>query len=140
MDELTGMGYSKKWRENVLTSAIEGYMKIAHKENRNRSGSATLMSRRHKRLCGKSTWFQGKTNNEPRDETKKTEEKPKPKKGAAQKGKVVIESVWFIPYTKNSALKERLTKVEERLNFPQRMKYVEKLGSKVVELLATKNP
>ena len=48
MDELTGMGYSKKWRENVLNSAIEGYMKVCQKENRNRSGSSTLMSRRHK--------------------------------------------------------------------------------------------
>ena len=30
--------------------------------------------------------------------------------------------------------------MEERLGFPQRMRYVEKLGSKVSELLTTKNP
>ena len=32
MDELCEMGYSLKWRENILNSAIEGYMKVCQKQ------------------------------------------------------------------------------------------------------------
>ena len=38
MDELCGMGYSQKWRENILQSALRGYKKICKKSDRNRSG------------------------------------------------------------------------------------------------------
>ena len=55
-------------------------------------------------------------------------------------GHQVYESVWFIPFTSNSKLKQYLTEVENRLDFPQKIKYVEKLGTKVVDLLRVKDP
>ena len=62
------------------------------------------------------------------------------KRGGASKSKAPVESVWFVPYTGNSTLKNRITKVEERLGFPQKIRYVEKLGTKIVDLLSQKNP
>ena len=78
--------------------------------------------------------------------TRNHEEEPMENLEQREKGKTprtghqVYESVWFIPFTSNSKLKQSLTEVENRLDFPQKIKYVEKLGTKVVDLLRVKDP
>ena len=57
MHDLTGMGYSIRWRENVLRAALEGHNKFCH-GRRHREGCSTFMARRRKRLTEKQTWFQ----------------------------------------------------------------------------------
>ena len=62
MDELGGSGYNGNFRWNVLNSAIVGYERVLDlaRKNltfRNREGYTTKMSRRVKKLCGKSDWF-----------------------------------------------------------------------------------
>ena len=61
-DCLTGMGYSKQWRVNVLMSALRGYQGILQlvdqgKVKRNRFGKATATARRFRKLLGPSKWY-----------------------------------------------------------------------------------
>ena len=62
MDNLTGIVYSFKWREEVLYSTIEGYIRILKKVEkgevlRNRKDTCTLQKRRFMKLLGRSHWY-----------------------------------------------------------------------------------
>ena len=62
MDNLNAMGYSQKWREGVLQSALTGYQRILCKveqgtSRRNRKGVDTYAKRRFQKLCGISEWY-----------------------------------------------------------------------------------
>ena len=62
MDNLTGMGYSLKWREEVLYSTMKGYIRILKRVEkgeilRNRKGTCTLQKRRFMKLLGRSEWY-----------------------------------------------------------------------------------
>ena len=62
MDDLASMGYSPEWRENVLKSAMTGYMRVLSKVDRgevtrNRKGVDSLKMRRFKKLLGIREWY-----------------------------------------------------------------------------------
>ena len=57
MDDLTAMGYSAEWREDILISATRGYMRMLSctekgLKSRNRKGKETLKARRFKKILG----------------------------------------------------------------------------------------
>ena len=62
MDNLTAMGYSQQWRDNVLKATIAGNMRVLKKEERgeaspNRKGKETFNSMRFKSLVGATEGF-----------------------------------------------------------------------------------
>ena len=62
--------------------------------------------------------------------------------GKTEKKTVEVKSVIFIQQTKDSRLVRRLREVEERLgeSTGYRIKFVEKVGEKLVDLLCQSNP
>ena len=45
-----------------------------------------------------------------------------------RRGQKYMESIMFIPHTPDSAPRNRLSKLEEPLNFATRLKYIEEIG------------
>ena len=96
-----------------------GYMRILDKVNkgegpRNRKGSETLMTRRFKRLIGIQEWFRVESEKpdawevqEPWDNTGRRNKVAK----RTQKDTRYIESVFFIPHTPESTLRNNLTRL-----------------------------
>ena len=143
MDELSAAGYGVDWRERVLASALLGYERILDKErrgtcSRNRSGATTFKSRRAKRLAGAKTWFQDKDKEEPVHNTNAGPHR-RPGPPPHKKEKHLYESICFVPLTKNSTLRKRLTKVEDGLNQPSRVKFIEEMGQTLASLVVRKD-
>ena len=104
------MGYSQGWVEKVLLGPVKGYARIlAGGGDRNRSGAGTKTSRRHKRLVGKSTWFQMK--DKERDE-EIGEGAAKIARGEDQGDKRLpmrqFSNILFIPHTRGGMLKKSI--------------------------------
>ena len=103
-----------------------GKSRSKKKSKRNRSGVATHLARRAKRLTGKHSWFQDKTKEKEETPTfrrKNTQRQPPP-----QEDRKVYEAVIFVPITPGGDLRRRLTKLEDSLNQPTRVKFVEDMG------------
>ena len=134
-DALCGMGYPTDWIARVLKSTLQGYKKILSlmdegKTKRNRLGKETAKKRRIKRVVGPQTWFLSKR-------------REGDKKGKGRKGRGSYqdpEVVMFVPTTPGSQLKNMLTKMEEGLGLKDRVKYVEEGGTKMIDILGTKDP
>ena len=146
MDDLTAMGYSEEWKEKVLKASMAGHMRVLRKVREgstclHRKGKDTLVSRRFKRLVGSSEWFRVQ---EEDDATEVLE--PWDRKGCRNTRRVrtgdsrYIESIFFVPHTPNSQLKRNLQKMEEKLPFRTRWRYVEQMGRSLRETLIRKDP
>ena len=98
-DDLTAMGFSEKWRRNILSVALEGYMKVCHSETRNRPGASTRMKRRRKKLVGDSDWYSKKITPEITVKYRRQRRKRMPEN---EQKRTVTESVMFIPHTLGS--------------------------------------
>ena len=62
IDRLTGVGYGRSWRENILRAALVGYMRILQKTSSgetamNRKGASTFKKRRFQKPVGYAEWF-----------------------------------------------------------------------------------
>ena len=148
MDELSAMGYAQEWKEKVLRAALIGYMRILEKVRkkeapRNRKGAETLTSRRFKKLMGNQEWFRidnGKPDTweiqEPWDNSGKRKSLQRRRTPDSR----YIESVFFVPHTPESSLKNRLTKMEQGLKFNTSFRYCESMGRSIRELLVKKDP
>ena len=141
LDDLEGMGYSQEWQQKVLTSAIKGYCKILYKVQsglcrRNRSGASSWLTRRHKRLVGQATWFKSKERENEKGEKQsgRTEWKRTPM------NREEFTTVMFIPHTKEGKLKRKLQEMEDNLRFPDRVRYVEKTGASISNVLVKRDP
>ena len=104
---------------------MTGYRRILHKEKqgstaRNRLGKDTALSRRVRKLCGKSTWFQKKGDPKPSEQGPR---RPAPRTTKQEK---VCETAIFIPITENSNLKKRLQEEERKMTGFGTVKYVER--------------
>ena len=133
------MGYSTAWRENVLRSALRGYLKYCHGVV-NRTGASTFKSRRVKRLTGKRTWFDKK--NENREDPKpggRTKHK-RPQNTRREGPSPVTGTVVFVPHTPGGVLKQRLNRMEDSMVLNGRVKFVEELGSSLSQLLCSPDP
>ena len=142
MDDLTGMGYSLKWRLNVVRSALVGYeRKLKSGENRHRSGASSRKSRRVKKLVGQRIWFtKGRKEAEGKGNAPGVRKIRKPDGRTVQEDVKRTESCVFVPHTPHSELKRRLTEMEKNLNLTTNYKYVEELGSSLADLLVRADP
>ena len=109
----------------------------------------TLANRDDAKLLEKTTWYRGnlkrkKENQEstfqyrPATKRRKKDAKIKGEKG----GNKDIKSVMFVPYTAHSELASRLRESEEKLKgmTGYRLKIVEKVGVKLVDILHKADP
>ena len=97
------------------------------------------MGRRWKRLVGQAKWYMKPGRTQPESGTRNTGQRgQKPnrsqKSTPGQKEKET-ESIFFIPYTPGSTLKQKLTEMEEKLDYPTKVRFVEKLGQTLAESL-----
>ena len=152
MDMLAANGYGEPWRRNVLQKALTGYMRIltackAGTTTRNRKGASTLGMRRVKKLCGKTLWYQ-----ELKEEEEEDVEQRFPSSSVSSnkhignggkkhnKGRNLVESVMFILYTTGGKLKSELTKMEQNQPYDRKIKFVEKMGLTLNNILCKKDP
>ena len=147
MDDLAAMGYNQDWRENILKSALKGYMRVLDKVEkgevkRNRKGVDSMKQRRFKKLLGIREWY--RVERETPDAWEVTE--PWEKQGIRATRKIkrqsdsrYIESVFFVPHTPGGALRHVLTKLEESLKFRTRFKYIEEMGRSAREMVVQKD-
>ena len=144
-DEMAAAGYTLKWRESILMAAVTGYERVLWLEregrtSRNRGRISTLMSRRARKLQGMYNWFQEKVRTEDTPVVRTQNNTTRRKKSHPARRKIIYESVMFLPCTKGGILKRRLTEMEERLNQNTRLKYVEKMGNSLADILVCKDP
>ena len=134
-DELAGMGYSVNWRRNVISAALTGYKKICQKEDRNRSGKSTAMGRRWKKLVGQTKWFENQKDKPEEGRQENCQSRNRDEKRKVGRDDRQTESVYFIPYTPGGRLRKELTEMERRLDYSKKVKYVEKLGPAIKDML-----
>ena len=90
---------------------------------RNRDAGATSISRRLKKLCGDSEWFRDTEkdkklrSSEPQDRQRKRMTKKQEERR--------IESLYFVPLTKEGELRKRLIEAEQDAPFKIKFKYCE---------------
>ena len=148
MGELEAMGYSLQFRTSLLRSSMTGYTRVLGKvqrgeTTRNRKGSATLTTRRFRRLVGNTEWFRQDQETTDADEIMPPwihQRNTRPKTEKAEPDRRHIECLMFIPYTPNSALRNKLTQGEALLEYRTRTKFVEKMGSSLREMLVKADP
>ena len=146
---LAANGYGEAWRRNILQKALTGYRRILTgcrngTTTQNRKDASTLGMRRVKRLCGKTLWYQELKEEEEEGEKLSLSSAPSQVKGnknlPCNRGKNLVESVMFIPYTHGSKLKSELTKLEQNQPYDRKIKFVEKMGLTLNNILCKKDP
>ena len=138
----------KVWKNKQARRAVEG-------NGFYRSEGSTLGQRFKKKLTGKSSWYKEKAKRkledieEEEEITSKTarnnsnEKLPAGWKNYQQAGKMSrVKSVMFIPYTWDGMLAKRLRNTEETMEplTNWKIKFVERAGTKVEEMLHKSNP
>ena len=68
-DDLLGMGYQEEWIRRVIDNALKGYERLLFwvekgETRRHKRSRDTETSRRHKKLFGKTNWYQDRKNRE----------------------------------------------------------------------------
>ena len=149
MKDLEDGGYGVKWREEVLHDSMKGYIRmwreeVAGKGRICRPGKATTTLRRWKKLAGARNWFQpgGKTE-KGSTERKDRKERKDPKEKKKDKEPQRVESVLFVPYTRNSELKKEMQKMEDgtiRRELTGKIRVVERMGKNIKELVCRMSP
>ena len=143
MTELRWGGYPQVWREEVLGSAIKGYIKlwkleIEGKGHINRPQHTTQLKRRAQKLEGAMNWFREAPKTQQREKQHQYNRK-NPLKWVQQP----TESILFIPYTPQSALKKILQQLEKQVTGNKRtgkVRIVERAGPTIADILCNKAP
>merc|ERR1711954_216349 len=136
--ELLAAGNKPTWVQNALEAALTGYervVKVVRDQNkpRNRPGFSTLNDRRAKKFAN-TRWF-----NKTREDQIRTQSHSSKKNHRTQTKnfqKSMTETVMYVPYTPGGALRSKLSKMEEGLNFVSKVRYAEELGSTLESILA----
>ena len=103
------------------------------------------MARTEAKLLEKTTWFKGNAKRKLENKQSKYQHHPPSKKRRREKKSgesKTVKSVMFVPYTAHSELAARLRESEERLEVMTgfKLKIVEKVGMKLVDLLHKADP
>merc|ERR1712081_161831 len=136
--QLLDAGYNPTWVQNALEAALTGYervVKIVRDQNKpmHRPGYSTLNARRAKKFAS-TTWF-NKTKKD-QIKTQSHSSKKGSKKQPRNIQKSMTEAVMYVPYTPGGALRSKLSKREEGLNFVGKLRYAKELGSTLESILA----
>ena len=154
--QLKASGYSRKQTKEIVVYGVVGWRRKL--ERREKAGQGqylaaedTLKSRTEAKLLEKTTWFKGnqkrKLENKesnyqyhPPSKRRKRKQQEQAKEGKGESKKV--KSVMFVPYTAHSELATRLRDSEKTMQqmTGYRLKIVEKVGYKLVDMLTKANP
>ena len=146
--QLKQSGYNFGETQEVIRS---GYTGLVRKRKRrkelglpmHREGVKTLVTRTRKKILDKKMWYRREKEKEENERKKVRRQKGEEAHWRKTEKKTVeVKSVVFIQQTKDSRLVRRLREVEERLGETTgyRVKFVEKVGEKLVDLLCQSNP
>ena len=149
--QLKQSGYNHRETEEIIQS---GYLGMKRKRERrkklglplHREGGKTVVARARKKLLEKRMWYRKEKEEEESIMDRKGQKINKRNKRSKVKEKeketVEIKSVIFIQQTKDSKLVKWLREAEEKLGetTKYRIKFVEKVGEKLVDILCQSNP
>ena len=152
--QLKQSGYDYKETKEIIQS---GYIGMARKIERrkelgipmHREGRTTVLYRARKKILDKKMWYR-KEREEGNDTEKKgggnkikyNRGRDRQREHRKEKEKTEIKSVVFVQQTKDSKLIKKLREAEEKLGETTgyRIKFVEKVGEKLVDILCQSNP
>ena len=149
--QLKCSGYRFEEAREVVKSGWIGLIRKKERRKKNnlpmhREGWKTLSGRVRKKLVSRKMWYKKESQKDdeeligrPRMSKKRKVEKESEEKS---KKEVAVKSVIFVQQTKDSTLVKRLREVEEGLasTTGYRVKFVEKVGEKMVDTLCQSNP
>ena len=153
--QLKNSGYHRKQAKEIIVCGLVGWRrKLERRDNAGQEqylhASQTLEKRTDDKLLEKANWYKEnkKRQQEDMDSKFKLEQPRKRKRGNGNKkkqapgGKTSVKSVLFVPYTKHSELASRLRENEEKMEAMTgyRLKVVEKVGTKIVDILHKADP
>ena len=119
---------------NVLIILV---LKVNLRANSAKNKELFQAHRRYKRLVGPSNWFKVTPREMEPGRTQKPREDPGEQKKENRKQ---FQNVMFIPLTRGSRLKKLLQAMEDDLGFDERVKYVERPGANIGDILMRKDP
>ena len=153
VSQLKTSGYGRKQaREAVICGVLGWRRKLERKEKEGvkqyQEAKDTLAVRTDAKLLEKTTWYKGNAKRKMENKNSKHQYQPaakrrrKDKKKGGEGGAKGIKSVMFVPYTAHSELATRLRESEEKLEGMTgfRLKIVEKVGVKLVDILHNTDP
>ena len=165
IQEMKSSGYKREITREVTISGVKGWKRKIDRRKQEgsdfyRTAKKTLKTRIKKKLTEKETWFKEKIDDdeEPGEGRKvpeggeapqywREEEKGKGRKekGGASKQQNIntnVLAVMFIPFTRNSGLARRYRQSEGNMGAlcDYRLKFVERAGRKISDILTTSNP
>ena len=149
--QLKCSGYRFEEAREIVKSGWIGLIRKKERRKKNnlpmhREGWKTLSGRVRKKLVSRKMWYKKESQKDdeeligrPRISKKRKVEKDSEEKS---KKEVAVKSVIFVQQTKDSTLVKRLREVEEGLasTTGYRIKFVEKVGEKMVDTLCQSNP
>ena len=143
MRKLERSGYSESVRRNVALSGVRGYLRMVKEEEEggrrvNRPRQDGEEERRFKKLAGKSNWFRSPAKKAVSN--RKLNRRRMPSKRTKVK---TVDTVMFVPHTPGGELAKRLQEAEDRFvknRSGGRVKFVERGGSALRDVLCNKNP
>ena len=153
--QLKNSGFSRSESREMVISGIKGWLRKQARRRREgqpfyRSARSTLAGRTKKKLTEKATWYKQKRKaEEMEDDEPKVASKSRRWDGERLGRKEVegrpvsqAKSVMFVPYTWDGILVKRLRHVEEVMEpiTDWRIKFVERAGVKLEEMLHKSNP
>jgi hypothetical protein len=149
--QLKTSGYGRKQAREIIISGVIGWRrKLERREEAGQKqyleAKETLEARTDAKLLEKVSWFKGNSKRKLANQKSKFQYQPPAKKMRKEKkeGKSskAIKAVMFVPYTAHSELASKLREsdasMEERTG--QRIKIVEKVGIKLVDMLHKADP
>ena len=159
--QLKTSGYNYKETQEIIRSGCIGFKRRKERRTRegipyHREGYRTLEGRVKKKLMDKKSWYKRKVVEEEKVKPDTRTRKARENIGRTSRGKekgaenreetdgrtVEIKSIIFVQETKNSGLIKKLRETEEKMAATSgyRIKFVERCGDKMVDILTQSNP
>jgi hypothetical protein len=156
VSQLKTSGYGRKQTREIVICRVVGWRRKLERNEKYgvaqyQEAKDTLEKRNEAKLLEKTSWFKGDTKRKQDNQESKFQYQPPTKRRRKERkgvtpvekgGKGDVKAVMFVPYTSHSELAARLRENEEKMKqmTGYRMKIVEKVGVKLVDILHKSNP
>ena len=146
--QLKTSGYGRKQVREIVISGVIGWRRKMERrekagQNQYLEARETLEERTDAKLLEKVSWFKGNPKRKLANKESKYQYQPPAKRMRKEGGSSkAIKAVMFVPYTAHSELANRLRESEASMEkmTGQRLKIVEKVGVKLVDILHKSDP